>query len=174
MDFEKLFGPKGAYSGCWCMWWRITRREFEKGQGEENRKAMKNLVDSGKVTGILAYFEGKPVGWCSVAPREDYPSLERSRVMKRLDNKPVWSIVCFFIDKSYRGKGLSEYMIRGAVAYVKKQSGKIVEAYPTRVRDKKLPPVSSYLGIPKIFERAGFKECARPSESRIILRYYIK
>ena len=69
-DFVELFGERGAYGGCWCMWWRLTRREFEQGQGEVNRQRMKAIVDSGRIPGILAYLQGKPVGWCSVAPRE--------------------------------------------------------------------------------------------------------
>jgi hypothetical protein len=81
-DFETLFGSRGAYGGCWCMWWRTTRKEFEHNQRTGNRQAMKTIVDSGKIPGILAYHQGKPVGWCSVAPREHYSSLERSPVLK--------------------------------------------------------------------------------------------
>lgn len=92
-DFEELFGERGAYGGCWCMWWRLTRREFEQQQGEGNRQAMKAIVESVQVPGILAYAAGEPVGWCSVAPREHYGSLNRSPVLKRLDDTPVWSIV---------------------------------------------------------------------------------
>ena len=93
-DFEELFGPKGAYGGCWCMWWRLSRREFEDQQGEGNRRAMKAIVESGHVPGILGYLDGKPVAWCSVSPREQYASLNRSRILKRIDDTPVWSIVC--------------------------------------------------------------------------------
>lgn len=89
-DFENLFGPKGAYGGCWCMWWRLTRGEFEKGQGEGNRQAMKALVNSGIIPGLVAYRNDEPCGWCSVAPREHFKSLERSRVLKRIDDETVW------------------------------------------------------------------------------------
>jgi GNAT superfamily N-acetyltransferase len=173
-DFKELFGAHGAYEGCWCMWWRLTRREFEELQGEGNRQAMKAIVESGEVPGILAYCEGKPVGWCSVAPRERYGSLERSPVLKRLDDTPVWSIVCFFVAKSYRGQGVAEELIRGAVEYVRSQGGKVVEAYPTQPRRDQLAPVSSYMGVPAMFERAGFVECARPSKSKVIMRYFIE
>lgn len=173
-DFVGLFGPKGAYAGCWCMWWRSSRREFEANQGEGNRRLMENLVKSGQVPGILAYCNDRPAGWCSVAPREHYAALERSRVMKRLDDLPVWSIVCFFIGRGFRGQGLGAYLIRASVAYVKQQGGRIVEAYPTIPKTDKLPPVSSFMGLPKLFTRAGFVECARPSASRMIMRYYIE
>ena len=173
-DFEELFGTHGAYGGCWCMWWRLTRREFDELRGEGNRQRMKGIVKSGEVPGILAYYEGRPIGWCSVAPRESYGSLERSPVLKRLDNAPVWSIVCFFVAKSYRGQGVAEALIRGAVEYVRSQGGMVVEAYPTQPRGTRLAPVSSYMGLPAMFERAGFVECARPSKSRVIMRYFIE
>ncbi len=52
-DFEDLMGPRGAYGGCWCMWWRLTRKVFEQQQGEGNRRAMQAIVASGRVPGIL-------------------------------------------------------------------------------------------------------------------------
>jgi GNAT superfamily N-acetyltransferase len=172
-DFEALFGEHGAYGGCWCMWWRLTRREFEAQQGEGNRQAMKAIVDSGEVPGILAYSQGEAVGWCSVAPRERFGSLERSPVLKRLDDRPVWSIVCLFVAKGYRGQGVAEDLIRAAVEYVRQQGGQVVEAYPTVPRAGRLPPVSSFMGLPRIFERLGFEERARPSKSKVIMRYEV-
>jgi len=172
-DFERLFGPHGAYGGCWCMWWRTSRSQFERVGNEGNRVAMKQVVDSGQVPGIIAYADGQPVAWCSVAPREQYASLNRSPVLKRLDDKPVWSIVCFFVAKEYRGRYLTAELIRGAIDYVRKQGGQIVEAYPTQPRSGRLPPVSSFMGLPAVFEQAGFVECARPSKSKVVMRYYI-
>jgi GNAT superfamily N-acetyltransferase len=172
-DFEKLFGPRGAYGGCWCMWWRTARSQFEKQGSEGNRAAMKDIVESGQVPGIIAYADGQPVGWCSVAPREQYASLNRSPVLKRLDDQPVWAIVCFYIAKEQRGKGLIVKLIRAAVEYVRRQGGQIVEAYPTQPRGGQLPPVSSFMGVPSVFEEAGFVECARPSKSKVIMRCYI-
>ncbi len=156
------------------MWWRISRSQFERQHGEGNRQAMQDIVNSGEVSGIIAYAEGEPVGWCSVAPRESYASLNRSPVLKRLDDKPVWSIVCFYVAKSRRGNGITAELIRGAIDYVRQQGGKIVEAYPTQPRGGQLPPVSSFMGIPSVFEKARFVECARPSKSRVIMRYCIE
>jgi GNAT superfamily N-acetyltransferase len=173
-DFEELFGERGAYGGCWCMWWRLTRREFEKQQGEGNRKAMKAIVNSAEVPGIMAYSGRKAVAWCSVAPREKYSSLNRSPVLKRLDDTPVWSIVCFFVVKSHRKQGIAQDLIRAAVEYVRSRGGNVVEAYPTQPKSDQLPPVSAYMGLPSMFENVGFVECARPSKSKVIMRYYIK
>ncbi len=172
-DFERLFGDKGAYGGCWCMWWRISRKEFEQQQGKGNKRAMKQIVTSGEVPGILFYSERTPVAWCSVAPREQFATLNRSRVLRQIDDQPVWSIVCFFVGKAYQKQGITIHLIRAAIDYVRNNKGKIVEAYPTVPRSKILPPFSSYMGIPSMFEKAGFVECARPSESKMIMRYYI-
>jgi GNAT superfamily N-acetyltransferase len=173
-DLETLFGEHGAYGGCWCMWWRITRSQFSKQQGEGNRQALQALVASGEVPGLLAYAQGEPVGWCSVAPRDSYPSLNRSPVLKRLDDRPVWSIVCFYVDKEYRSQGLTLELIRAAIEYVRGQGSQVIEAYPSQPKGQRLPPVSSYMGLPSLFEQAGFVECARPSPSKVIMRYYVE
>ncbi len=169
-DFESLFGAHGAYGGCWCMWWRSTRREFEARKGAGNRRAMQAIVDSGAVPGLLGYLGNKPVGWCAVAPREEFSSLERSPVLKRLDDLPVWSIVCFFIAQGFRGQGIAEAMIGAALDYVQRRGGAMVEAYPTPPKPTPLAPVSSFMGLPAMFARAGFVECARPSRSKWIMR----
>ena len=156
------------------MWWRQARREFNERHGEKNRRAMKRLVDSGEVPGIIAYEDGVPVGWCAVAPRESFSSLNRSRVLKRLDDAPVWSIVCLFLARSHRQRGLTTALIKGAVEHVKRSGGRVVEAYPTRPRGKRLEAVSSFMGLPAMFERAGFVECARPSDARLIMRCDIR
>ena len=111
-DFESLFGEKGACGGCWCMLWRLTRKEFERQKGEANRRSMKTIVESGEIPGLLAYSEKHPVAWCSVAPRQRFPALERSRVLKKLDDQPVWSISCFFIQKE--GSSRSRWYLRNA------------------------------------------------------------
>jgi GNAT superfamily N-acetyltransferase len=172
-DFVKLFGRHGAYAGCWCMWWRESRAEFEKNLGAGNRRAMRSIVAAGGVPGILAYAAGEPAGWISVAPREDFPSLERSRNLKRIDDRPVWSIVCFFVDRDYRGLGIAVPLIRAAVAYAARKGAKIVEAYPTLPQTGRAADPSIYMGIPAMFERAGFVECARPTERKRIMRYVI-
>jgi hypothetical protein len=172
-DFEQLFGSRGAYGGCWCMWWRLTRAEFEKQQGEGNRRAMRSIVESGEVPGVLAYVGDRVAGWCSIAARSQFASLNRSRVLKPLDDVPVWSLVCLFVGREHRGSNLAIGLIRGAVNYAAEQGARVVEAYPTVPRTGKLPPVSSFMGVPSMFRRVGFIEVAQPSESRIIMRYEI-
>jgi GNAT superfamily N-acetyltransferase len=173
-DFVHLFGKTGAYGGCWCMWWRQTRSEFQQKHGVANRRAMKRIVDSGNVPGVLGYLDGKAVGWVSIAPREQFVSLERSRVVRRLDDVPVWSLVCLFVHRAERRRGVAESLVRCAVAYAESRGAPAIEAYPTEPRGRKLQPVSSFVGTPELFRRAGFLECARPSKSRVIMRFYTR
>jgi len=173
-DFENLFGEKGACAGCWCMLWRLRRREYDSSRGAGNKKKMKSLVNAGIVPGILAYDNDKPVGWCSVAPREDFPVLENSRVLQRIDDKPVWSVVCFYINKDYRKKGLSVELLNAAIKYVRNNKGKILEGYPVEPKKGKTADVFAWTGLASAFRKAGFKEVIRRSETRPIMRYLLR
>jgi GNAT superfamily N-acetyltransferase len=172
-DFEALFGKRGACGGCWCMWWRLKRSEYEQQKGEGNKSSMRRLVEGGKNPGILAYDGDTPIGWCSVAPREEFSALERSRILKPVDDQPVWSIVCFFVNKGYRKKGLSAELLKAAVNYVREQGGKIVEGYPVEPKKDQMPDVFAFHGLASAFSKAGFKEVLRRSETRPIMRFYI-
>jgi GNAT superfamily N-acetyltransferase len=172
-DFEHLFGKRGATGGCWCMWWRLTAREFEAGKGERNRRSMRAIVMSGRKPGILAYHGGDVVGWCSVAPREEFPRLDRSRILKPIDDEPVWSVVCFFVAKSHRRTGAALRLLEAAIEYVKNAGGKIIEGYPVEPRGGSTPDVFAYHGVAEMFRRAGFVEVARRSETRPIMRHVI-
>jgi GNAT superfamily N-acetyltransferase len=173
-DFEKLFGEKGACAGCWCMYWRLRRKEYDSLRGAGTKRKMKGLVNKGIVPGIIAYERDRTVGWCSIAERDDFPILENSRVLKRIDEKPVWSVVCFFIDKNYRKKGLSVELLNAAKSYVKSKKGKIIEGYPVEPKSGKTADVFAWTGLSSAFRKAGFKEVARRSETRPIMRYKVK
>jgi len=172
-DLENLFGERGACGGCWCMFWRLSRSQFVKQQGLGNKKAMKRIVDSGEIPGILAYANGKPIGWCAVAPRETFQLLERSRIMGRVDEKPVWSVVCFFVAKPFRQEGISVAMLKSAAEYARKKGAKIVEGYPVKPKRDRMPDVFANTGLASAFLQAGFVEVLRRSETRPIMRYYI-
>lgn len=172
-SFEKLFGPKGACAGCWCMTWRLQKADYDRLKGEGNKKAIKKLASKNEPIGIIAFINDEPAGWCAVAPREKYVRLQTSRVLKPIDNQPVWSISCFFIAKQFRRQGLSVKLIKAALAYAKKQGAKIVEGYPLEPKDSKMPDVFAWTGILSSFIAAGFKEEKRNSESRPIVRCYL-
>lgn len=171
-DFETLFGERGACGGCWCMAWRLKASQFEKLKGSGNKKAMQKLVENKEQIGIIAYDKNRPVGWCSFAPREKYIRLHTSKVLAPIDDKPVWSITCFFMAKEYRKIGLSSELLRAVIKFCIKKKIKILEGYPTVPYSKNIPAAFAWTGIPSSFEKAGFTEAARRSNSRPIMRYY--
>lgn len=171
-DFEKLFGPRGAIGGCWCMWWRLTRSEFEMQKGEGNRQAMQAIVLSNEAPGILAYAGEEPIGWCSIAPRSTFPVLARSPVLKPVDDEPVWSVVCFYIARAYRRQGVSLALLTAALEYARGQGAHIVEGYPIEPKKGSAPDIYAFTGMATTFQQAGFVEVARRSEHRPIMRYY--
>src|SRR5262245_22147537 len=173
-DFELLFGERGACAGCWCTFWRRPRSEYNRDKGARNRRFMLKVVMSGPPPGILGYLDDEPVGWCAVAPRGDYPALERSRILKPVDDTPVWSISCFFVRKDQRRKGLSVQLLKAAAAHVKAQGGSVIEGYPVEPTSDNVPDPFVWHGLASAFRKAGFRECARRSETRPIMRYHIR
>jgi GNAT superfamily N-acetyltransferase len=172
-DLEALFGPRGACGGCWCMYWRQTRSEYEQMKGDANRQALKGMVESGEEPGLLAYHGRKPVGWVCVAPRPAFSALERSRILKPVDERPVWSVVCFFVARPYRRRGVTVELLEAAVEYARRHGAQVVEGYPVEPRGGKAPDVFVYTGLASAFLKAGFKEVIRRTETRPIMRRYL-
>jgi GNAT superfamily N-acetyltransferase len=173
-DFERLFGARGACGGCWCMWWRLTAKEFEKRKGAGNKQAMKALVRGGEVPGLLAYDGDEAVGWCAVAPRSAYTRLGRSRILRPVDDADVWSVVCFFVAKDWRRRGVTTALLGAAAKHVKSRGGKVIEGYPVQPAKGKMPDAFAYPGLAAGFKAAGFEEVARRSPTRPIMRCYLK
>lgn len=168
--FERLFGEKGACGGCWCMLWRLPRRQFEAQKGGGNRAAMRELVRRGTEPGLLAFDAEQAVGWCALAPREAYPALARSRVMGPVDELPVWSVACLFVDRAWRHRGVATALLRAAARFARDRGARILEGYPVDPGEKKLAAAFAWTGVPAAFERAGFEEVARRSPTRPIMR----
>ena len=156
------------------MYWRLIHSEFERNKGDTNKRAMKRLVKSGEVPGIIAYESGEPVAWCSIAPREHFTRLGRSRILKPVDDKPVWSVVCFFIAKRVRKQGFSLAILNAATRYAAERGAGIVEGYPVEPKKGKTADVFAYTGLASVFIKAGFDEVARRSETRPIMRLEVK
>jgi GNAT superfamily N-acetyltransferase len=173
-DLEALFGERGACGGCWCMFWRLKQSQFDKQKGQGNKKNFRKIVDSGEIPGLLAYANNQPIAWCSVAPRETYSVLERSRILKRIDDEPVWSVVCFFVVKLFRHKGVTVKLLKAAVKYAKEHKARIVEGYPVEPKKTSMPDAFAFTGLAAAFHKAGFVEVLRRSETRPIMRYFIK
>jgi GNAT superfamily N-acetyltransferase len=136
---------------------------------EANRRALKRLVNRGVVPGLLGYANDRPIGWVSLGPREDYARLKRSPVMKPVDERPVWSIVCFVVDPKARHRGVAEAMLKGAMTWARKQGVTLLEAYPCD-KPAKAADDSMWFGAKGMFDRAGFVEVARRKPTRPVMR----
>lgn len=172
-QFVQLFGERGACGNCWCMYYRLTKADYKEGKVESgNKNAMHELVLNNKPTGILGFYEGQAIAWCAFAPREDFIKLEKSRVHKRIDDEPVWSIPCFFIDKKFRGQGISVELLKAVIRYARENDIRIIEAYPTIPTTERIADSFAWIGLYKSFERAGFEVVDRTSKNRPMVRYY--
>ncbi|HSN90987.1 MAG TPA: GNAT family N-acetyltransferase [Anaeromyxobacteraceae bacterium] len=172
-DLERLFGPRGACAGCWCMWWRLPRARWVAGKGEGNRRALRRMVEGGVVPGLIAYRGGEPVGWVAVEPRDAYPGLDRSRTLARLDDRPVWSVPCFFVARAHRGTGVTRALLDAAVRHARGRGARIVEGYPVEYRGG-VADDWVFTGAPSTFRKAGFREVARRSPTRPVFRRILR
>ena len=154
------------------MSWRLSRAEFNKHKGSGNQKSFRRIVESGTRPGVIAYRDGQPVGWCAIAPREVYVALKRSRILKPVDSRPVWSISCIYVKKPFRRQGLSSLLLRGAVRLATSCGATMVEGYP-QTPGGDLPDPFVWTGLKSAFRKAGFKEVARRSKKRPIMRFLI-
>jgi GNAT superfamily N-acetyltransferase len=166
-DLERFSREHGKFRYCSCMRWRMTGTRFKESTADERAARLEGLVKDGTPVGVLAYADGRPVGWCSVAPRETYAALERSRALARLDDAPVWAVVCFFIDRGFRRRGATEGLLRAAVQYAVSCGASVIEGYP-------VPPDSrlyTFMGSPATFVKAGFVDVTPDGSERRFMRY---
>ncbi len=172
-DLLELFGERGACSGCWCMLFRIGGPEWKAGtrnRAAGNRAAFEDLVRKRRTPGLLAYVDGLPVGWVSVAPREQFPRIERSPTVRPVDDRPVWSSVCFYIDRNHRGSGVASALLDAAVRHAASKGARMVEGYPLDEEHRRPSNAEAYVGLESMFRAAGFREVARRHPARPIMR----
>ena len=165
-----LFGEKGACNGCWCMYWRIGS-EYRKRPAGQNKVDFRKIVEQGPPPGLIAFQVDLPVGWCQLTPRDALPWLDRAWRVKRVDNFPVWSISCFYVRKGYRRRGISRALIAEALRTAKLANALALEAYPL---DRTVSPSSTSTGYLSTFLRAGFKEVARRTPEKPVMRHDLK
>jgi len=152
------------------MWWRLTHADFENQKGIANRRALHDLVASGIAPGLLAFDGDRAIGWCSLGPRMDFVRFTRSRILKPIDDAPVWSVVCFFVDRRYRQMGISRRLLEAAKEWARSQGAEILEGYPVEPAKSPAPAPFVFTGLAAAFAKAGFVECARRSPTRPIMR----
>jgi ribosomal protein S18 acetylase RimI-like enzyme len=173
---EAIFGAKGCSvaRGCWCMFYRRSGTVLGgASRAKANRAALKALVDAGKKPGLIAYRGTTPIGWVSMTPREEFAKLERSPVMKRVDDQPVWSVVCFVVPSEYRGQGVATALLQGAIAYARKRGAALIEAYPVDKADRSKDD-AMWFGAKSMYDGAGFEEVARRKPARPVVRLEVK
>lgn len=157
-DLAALFGEGGDPRTCWCMFWRVRSKDWSLTGADQSRDRLRRLVDEDRdpAPGLLAYAGGRAVGWVSVGPREDYQRIANSRVRPRIDDTPVWSIVCFVVSRVVRGQGLTNRLLDAAMEYARAHGAPGLEAYPVAA-DGRVPAAVGYTGLLSTFEAAGFR-----------------
>jgi GNAT superfamily N-acetyltransferase len=170
-DLEELFGlPGGAIvRGCWCMHYRLTGSPPPGATGQTTKQQMFQLVQGGAVPGLVGYVDGHAAGWISLGPREEYLRLRRSPVMKPVDDKPVWSVVCTYVAKRFSGQGVQHRLLAAAVDYARDRGVRLLEAYPVDKSERSHDDFM-FFGSRSLYERAGFREVVRRSPTRVVMR----
>jgi len=158
-DVATLFGEGGDPKTCWCMYWRLRSKDWSFANTAAVREGFRDLVNLNRdpAPGLLAFRGGRAVGWVSVAPRDDYERLTNSRVRPRIDDVAVWSIVCFVVSKTERGRGLTSLLLDAAMAYAVERGAPALEAYPVDPGDGRVPAALGYTGLLSTFQAAGFR-----------------
>lgn len=178
-DLATLFDQGGDPKWCWCAWYRVRNVDFRTGTAASNRAVLEGAVDTtaaeGRSPGLVAYLDGRAVGWVSVGPRDDYARLQHSRVLAPVDDRPAWSIVCFVVSRSVRGQGVATQLLDAAVAYAAAHGATLVEAYPVETDGHRVPAAQAYKGTTSMFEAARFavverRQASRSSAPRPIVR----
>ena len=167
-DMVELFerrGPRGGHRnapgyGCWCMYWR----ERKLGHGAPKKRAMSSLVRRGCEPGLLAYADAAPIGWVSVAPREEFNALLTSpQYRPRTEERSIWSIVCFLVDRPAQRQGIAAALLKAATEHAFARGAQAIEAYPSEANR------ADYMGSVPLYEKAGFKRL-RDANKRAIYR----
>jgi GNAT superfamily N-acetyltransferase len=157
-----LFREGGDPKWCWCAFWRTRGFGADRAHLKSNRALLRRLAGRADLApGLVALRDGRAVGWVSLGPREDFVRLEHSKVLARVDARPVWSIVCFAVSRRERGRGVAAELLRAAVAYAREHGATLLEAYPVETGGRKIPSAWAYTGTVGMFEREGFRVVAR-------------
>ncbi len=173
-DLEALFGPNGAYSGCWCSFLRQSSKDFERNcpnGGPANRQLLADIVQRGDEPGLLAYRDNVPVGWVALGPRDTYPRILRSPLHKPIDDADdVYAVTCFYIAAAARGAGVADALLDAAVQFARRRGAALLEAYPSDLQGRRVAAADAWRGTLAQFERAGFEVVARRKPARPIVR----
>ena len=160
-DLAALFEEGGDPKWCWCAYFRYRGRDWTNSSGTENRAALEGIADHDPAPGLVAYRDGRAIGWVSLGPREDYERLAYSKILAPIDDTPVWSIVCFVVSRKARGVGTATALLDAAIVYAREHGATMLEAYPVDTAGERIASANAYHGTLRMFERAGFEVVER-------------
>lgn len=156
-DLATVINPTRRETHCWCLSHRLPAREIAELGGGSREDAMRALTRREPAPGVVTYRDGQPVGWCSISPRADIPRLRSSKLIRPVDDVPVWSIICVIVRSGYRRQGVTGHLIDGAVAYAAAQGAPAVEAYPVDPEGR-MDLTMAFVGTKAMFDGAGFRQ----------------
>lgn len=170
-DVAAAMGTRGDPAHCWCQFFRLRGRDWRDATREDNREALRAQVhDDDAPPGVLAYADGRPVGWCAVAPKTSYPKLLASRISPP-ETDGVWAVTCFVVVVGWRRRGVAAGLLDGAVGFAQSHGARVLEAYPVDPAARtSVSAAELYHGTVSLFADAGFEEIARPSAGRAVMR----
>jgi GNAT superfamily N-acetyltransferase len=169
-DLAGLFGQGGDPKWCWCSFYRVRGVDFRTATAMGNRavleRATVTTAAEGRAPGLIAYRDGEAIGWVSLGPRDDYERLQHSKVLAPIDDRPVWSIVCFVVARPARGQGVARALLDAAIAYARDHGATMLEAYPADTEGGRIPAANAFKGTVPMFEDAGFEVVERRRANR--------
>lgn len=177
--FERLFGKNGACMGCWCMYWRLPRKDYDAARGDAAKRLFKKRVKQGPPPGVVAFDGDDAVGWLQIGPRVDAPQWNTpkrvSAPLKESDaeDERIWAATCFFVKPGHRRQGISDALLKAGIALAKANGARALEACPIETEGR-MDNVSLYVGHVSVFKRAKFKEVARRKDNRPLMRLALR
>jgi GNAT superfamily N-acetyltransferase len=179
-DLQAIFGTRGQAANCQCQRYKLRRREaFRSFPVEERADRLRRQTECGHprsatTSGLVAYLDGEPVGWCAVEPRPAYEGLVRNnrvpwegRAEDKADDS-VWAVTCLFARAGFRTRGVSRALARAAVDFARERGARAIEGYPMVTKDALLEEL--HVGTEGVFVAAGFAEVSRPTKRRVVMR----
>jgi GNAT superfamily N-acetyltransferase len=179
-DLQTIFGTRGAASTCQCQRYKLHRREaFRSFPAEVRAQRLREQTDCGHpesdtTSGLVAYLDGEPVGWCAVEPRTAFHGLVRNnrvpwegRAEDKADDS-VWAVTCLFTRAGFRKRGVSRALARAAVDFARERGARAIEGYPMTTKDALLEEL--HVGTESVFADAGLTEVSRPTLRRVVMR----
>lgn len=179
-DIDAIFGARGYAARCRCQWFKVTAHEWRSEVPvaeyvfRQRQQTDCGYPDAEATSGLVAYLDGTPVGWCAVEPRSEYIRLGRTPWAGRSEDPSddgVWAVTCFLVRVGYRGRGLTYPLTAAAIDFAEERGARAIEGYPMIVYPgERLTWGELYVGNRKVFTAAGFREVSRPSPRRVVMR----